>query len=890
MRLAIGFRLGSYEVVSALGAGGMGEVYRARDTRLERLVAIKILPDSFAQDPERLARFQREAKMLAALNHPHIGGIHGLEEANGVSALVLELVEGPTLADRIAQGPIPIDDALPIARQIAEALEAAHEQGIVHRDLKPANVKVRDDGTVKVLDFGLAKALEPAGGSSSVSQSPTITTPAMTQAGLILGTAAYMSPEQAKGKAADKRSDVWAFGCVLYEMLTGRRAFDGEDVSDTLAAVLRGEPDWTAIPRDVPQHVRTIVRRCLEKDRKTRIPEIVVARFMLDDTSGRAAVTSAAQTQAIASRAGRRGWIAAALLGVAFLMASGLAAFFYFRPAPSDQEAIRFRIALPTGGSLPLSYPSPGAPPLAVSPDGRRIAFVALTQNTQRLWIRSLESVEAQELPGTDGASGPFWSPDSRELGFFADGRLKKIDVTGGRPVTLCDAPAPHGGSWSQEGFIIFGSTGKALHRVAAAGGVPTAVTILAPGELTHSKPSFLPDGRHFFYRAFGTTSSGEPIYISSTESTDRAIVIERPDASNVMYAAGYLLFLRGTTLMAQPFDTERLVLTGEPVPVAEQVMTFAAAPIGLFSASETGVLAYVSGTRAGNQLTWFDRSGKALGTLVDSIRFESVELAPDGKRVAIAVRDPAPFTLDIWMVDVARSLQTRFTFDPANEPSAIWSPGADQLAFGSNRSPQPALYFKPSAGPGSERLILASPKRLTPTSWSLDGRFLLYTTEEGPAAADIWVLPLSGEPKPQPYLETNFREEQGRFSPDGRWVASVSNESGRSEVYVTAFPQPGEKSRLSSAGGRLPRWRRDGKEIFYVAANNVVMAAEVNGQGAAFEVGAARPLFEIPSSPGYGYDVAEDGQRFLVNVPADRTSRAPLDVIVNWTAGLKTK
>jgi eukaryotic-like serine/threonine-protein kinase len=535
MALSAGTRLGPYEILAAIGAGGMGEVYRARDTKLNRDVALKVLPEAFTTDPDRLARFKREAHVLAALNHPNIAAIYGFEESDGVRALVLELVEGPTLADHIAKGALHLDEALHIARQIAVALEAAHEQGIIHRDLKPANVKVREDDTVKVLDFGLAKALEPAGISSNASQSPTMTSPAMTQAGIILGTAAYMSPEQAKGRATDKRSDIWAFGCTLYEMLTGKRAFEGENVSDTLAAVLRGEPDWAAFPPGVPPHVRTIVRRCLEKDRKARIPDIAVVRFMLDDANA-TTTTPAALDHTTTRHIGRRGWIAAALLGVGFLTASGLAAFVYFRQTPADERAIRFPIrfpvAMPNGWSLTMPFPSPGAPPVAVSPDGRRVAFVAVRQGIQHLWVRSLDSIAAQELPATEGAGGPFWDPDSRMLAFFAGDKLKRIDITGGRLLTLCDAPLPGGGAWSSEGFILFGSYGKGIQSVAAGGGVPTVVTTLAQGEAAHEKPSFLPDGRHFFYRAYTASAAIGSLYIGSIESTDRTMVKVEADAT----------------------------------------------------------------------------------------------------------------------------------------------------------------------------------------------------------------------------------------------------------------------------------------------------------------------------------------------------------------------
>lgn len=610
--------------------------------------------------------------------------------------------------------------------------------------------------------------------------------------------------------------------------------------------------------------------------------------------SATAAAATAGPLQTSASQVGRRGLIAAAILGVALLTASGLAAFLYFRQAPSDAPPIRFNVTMPDDWSLAVAgFPSPGNPPLAVSPDGRRIAFVAINKGMQRLWVRSLDSREAEELPGTEGAVGPFWAPDSRGLAFFADGRLKKIDVTGGPPVTLCDATGQLGGAWSPEGFILFGSgnTGKGRQRVAAAGGVPTVVTTLAQGETGHTRPSFLPDGRRFFYRVVGPPGGG-PLYVGSIESTERTMVMERPDASNVMYTAGYLLFLRETTLMAQPFDLERLALTGEPVPVAEQVLTLAAPPMAIFSASQTGVLAYQTGARAGYQLTWLDRTGKRLGTIGDAAAgYEVFEMSPDGRRVAVTMLDRTQGTWDIWIVDVARGLRTRFTFDPGREVVGRWSPTGDRFVFSGIRDGQPGLYLKPSTGPVNQETLLVSANRSAPNSWSPDGRFLLYTAEdrrETKPSLGLWILPLSGERKPQPFLQTDFDEASGRFSPDGRLIAYVSNESGRYEVYVTAFPEPGEKWQVSTVGGNFPRWRDDGREIFYVGADNVLMAAEVTGRGAGLEVGAVRPLFELRPTPGgYGYDVGADGQRFLVRVPVQTNSEA-IDVVLNWTAGLR--
>jgi Tol biopolymer transport system component len=883
--MQIGAKLGAYEVIAKLGEGGMGEVYRARDTKLGRDVAIKTLPELFVDNPERVARFEREAQILAALNHPHIAAIYGLEESAGSRFLVLEYVDGESLADRIAKSKtgLGVDEALAIARQIVDALEAAHDKGIIHRDLKPGNVMLTAEGAVKVLDFGLAK--QDAGGpdgSVHLTHSPTISL-AATQAGVILGTAAYMAPEQAKGRASDKRSDVWAFGCVLYEMLTGRRAFDGEDLSDTLAAVLRAEPDWNAFPKSVPDALGVIVRRCLEKDRKTRIPDVAVVRYMLDDAKAAKVAPSGVSAASSSSPRGRRGWVAAGVLGAAFVATASWATFLYLGREPAERAPTRFT----TSPGLLTTAPGINVP-LAVSPDGRKIAFVGLpnASTRRRLFVRPLDSLTAQELPGTDDASGPFWSPDSRFVAFFADGKLKKIDTNGGPAVPLCDAPSPRGGAWSTEGFILFGSlnTGKGLQRVAAGGGVPAPVTTLAEGETGHIRPSFLPGGRHFLYRTLGGV--GGPVYIASIDSPDHSMLIEQPDASNVVYASGHLLFLRERTLMAQPFDAARRALTGEPVPVAEEVATFASPGSAVFSASQNGVLAYQEGGNSNSALAWFDRTGKPLGRLGDAAPYGDVELSPDGGRVAVSVLDQALRTRDIWIVDVARGFKTPFTFDAGDEYSSSWSPDGSRIAFSSQRGRFFDLYVKPSNGAGSEEVLLSDDVRKHPMRWSPDGRYLPYVVSSSLTSADLWILPLTGDRKPFPFVNSNFNEAPGQLSHDGRWMAYVSNESKVPQVWVAPFPSTGAKSLISSAGGTWPRWRADGRELFYLSPDNQMMAASLTIKADVLEVGEVRPLFPTRPMTGsrYAYDVTKDGKRFLVNTTGDQDETAtPITVVVNW-------
>jgi Tol biopolymer transport system component len=888
MAIPSGTKFGFYEVVAQIGAGGMGEVYQAHDTKLGRDVAIKVLPEAFAHDPDRLSRFQREAKLLAALNHPNIATIHGLEQSGGTSYLVMELVPGETLQERVKRdGPVPIEEALAIAKQIAEALEAAHEKGIIHRDLKPANVKLTPEGKVKVLDFGLAKAFEGDATNEDMGNSPTLSR-AATMHGVILGTAAYMSPEQARGKAVDKRTDIWAFGCVLYELLTGEQTFHGEDVTDILAAVVRAEPDWTALPANISPSIRVQLQRCLRKDRRQRTPDAATIRIEIED-----AIAAPKDSDARQATPATRGWrerVAWPAAVTMTLIAIVLAVGFVLR-TPKAPEAIRFFVSPPDTWSL-MGAGTLTTAPVSVSPDGHRIAFLAAGADSKSLlWVRSLDTLTAQALAGTEGALRPFWSPDSRFIGFFAAGKLKKIEVGGGPPITLCDAPEGFGGSWNREGVIIFPPTASsALQKVSAAGGMPTAATKLEQGEVGHRMPFFLPDGQHFFYRAAARgLITGGPIYLASLDSSERKLMLNA-DSSNVLYTQGHLLFLRETTLMAQPFDARRLVLTGEAFPIAEQIQTQGNPLAGVFSASENGVLAYQTGTATDAfKLTWFDRSGKQIGILGEPAIYGDLELSPDGKRASVSIIG-AGQGRDIWIYDVVRGLKTRFTFDPAIQSESIWSPDGSRVVFTSNRKGHFDLYQNASDGSGTEALLLEDNLDKYPESWSPDGRFILYGSNGGPTGNDLYVLSLTGDRKPVPFLKTQFNEFSGRFSPDGRWVAYRSNESGMYEIYVAPFPGPGGKRQISTAGGNWPRWRRDGTEIFYFAPDNKLMVAAVNGKGSSFEVGAVKPLFDTHEWPGtrYPYDVTADGQRFLVNTVPGQASSAPITVVVNWTAGLK--
>jgi Tol biopolymer transport system component len=891
--------------LSPLGAGGMGEVYRARDTKLHREVALKILPEVFASNPDRLARFQREAQLLASLNHPHIAAIYGIEDSNGVRALILELVDGRTLADRIAQGPIPFEEALPIARQIAEALEAAHEQGVIHRDLKPANVKVRPDGTVKVLDFGLAKLAQASGpgldgSDAQAASSPTATSPAMTEMGMILGTAAYMSPEQAKGLAADKRSDVWAFGCVLYEMLTGRRAFRGDDVPDTLAAVLRGQPDWTRLPVDTPRAVARLLRRCLEKDRKARLHDIGDARIELEGVRTEPEPADLTRAPAGARSRERWAWVIAAVSLTAAVALTVPATRHLRETPPSAAPEMRLEITTP-----PTTDPAS----FAISPDGQRLVFVASDDGQSRLWLRSLDAVAAQPLAGTEGALSPFWSPDSRSVGFFDGNRLKRADIGGGLPQTLANVSGiGRGGAWSPDGSILFAPiAGSPLFRLPASGGEAVAVTKLAPLQIGHRYPQFLPGGRQFLFYAGGPPET-RGIYLGSLDApeTRRLTAADtaglyappRPGDAEAFDETGWLFFVRQGTLVARRFDPAREELTDDPVTVADAVGFDTAVNRGAFSVSGTGVVTYRAGAAAGflsgsRQLTWFDRSGKALGTLgpPDENNLLFPRLSPDGRRVA--VNRTVQGNGDIWLLDGVRT--TRFTFDPSIDRNPTWSPDGRRIVFDSNRTGSRKLYQRLASGAGSDELLFESPVGGTPAGWTADERFLLYAVFNDPntrSAYDLWVLPLEGDRKPFAFVNASFEERSGQFSPDGRWVTYTSNESGVDEIYVRPFPgqvSAGAQWQVSTGGGIYSRWSPDGKELFYIAPDGKMMAVPIAVNGAALEAGVPVALFETRIvgggrniSVGRQYDVAADG-RFLINVTTDDAVASPITVILNW-------
>jgi Tol biopolymer transport system component len=879
MSLAPGVRVGPFEIAGAIGAGGMGEVYRARDTRLNRDVAIKVLPADVARDPERVARFHREAQLLASLNHPNIAQIHGVEDVAGSKALVLEYVGGPTLADLVSKGPIPVGEAIGIAQQLVEALSAAHEHGVVHRDLKPANIKLTADGTVKVLDFGLAKAIDPVAGAAStardpafaLSQSPTITSPAATMGGIILGTAAYMSPEQARGKAIDRRSDVWAFGCVLFEMVAGRRPFDGEDVADVLSKVLQRDPDFGAL-RAAPPPLVTLVRRCLEKDRKRRLADIADARFELDAAAAYDAVPSAPL------RARPPGWTAAAALAAAALAGAAGTAF-VTRTGPSMPHTPPISFVL----DVPPEFTELST--VSLSPDGRHVVLNGGAASA--LWLRRVDATGARMLAGTEGAFGPAWSPDSRAIAFTAGGSLKRVDISSGAVTTIL-ATGGLNPAWGTSNTILF-SRGPELYRVSATGGSPTPVLRADQGPFLI--PSFLPDGEQFLLADIRTTTpqrGGVPIYLGSLSSTGKKELLRADSAAH--YANGHILFIRDRMLMAQPFDVSSGSLRGEPATVAENVWP---GYLGMpwLSASEAGVLAFPVRSSPPSQLAWLDRTGKVLSRIAEPGDYSNPRLSPDGTKVAVCLYDRRAWARDIWVFDLTRGTRTRVTQDPADDMNPVWSPDGLAVAFSSDRRGQRDVFRRPADASGEDVLLAGSPQPESVMDWAPDGASIMLNGPFVTGGAGISFAAASSHSEAPARPPLTLAGTSVQFSPDGQWVVFASNRTGRSEIYAALVSGTGGTIPLSTEGGIQPRWSRDGEEIFFLSLDrNRMMAVPLTVQGNTLRPGAARELFPIDVADAVGshlYDVSPDGQRFLVNVRVGPRI-APVTVMINWLEALR--
>jgi serine/threonine protein kinase/Tol biopolymer transport system component len=886
MTIAAGTRLGSYEVSSQIGAGGMGEVYQAHDTKLGRDVAIKVLPEAFAHDPERLSRFQREAKMLASLNHPNIATIFGLEQSNGTSYLVMELVSGETLQERVKSGPLGIEEALKIAVQIAEALEAAHEKSIIHRDLKPANVKVTPEGKVKVLDFGLAKAFAGDATTEDIGNSPTLSM-AATMQGVILGTAAYMSPEQARAKACDKRTDIWAFGCVLYELLTGKQAFYGETTTEILAAVLRGEPDWQALPASTPGKIRDLLRRCLQKEMNKRSRDAGDARIEIEEAL--AAPTTLGATSAFPGTKDWRQFLPWAS-GLVLSVVVGVA-IWNLKPSPSPQPVSRYVITLPPGQQLAGLE---NGPAVTLSPDGTHLAYVARQGGTEQLYLRALDSLEAKPIPNTEGATQPFFSPDGQWVGFFAGGKLNKVSVSGGAALTLANAATPRGASWSSQGTIAFSPTsGSALQQVPDAGGVPQPLTRFEKGDISHRFPEFLPGGKAVLF-------AGGPTGINSINSQVAVQLLVTGERRNLIqgtgphYApSGHLVYAQGGSLMAIPFDSKRLTATGAAVPVVEGVLQSLSSGAAQYSFSATGSLVYVSGdlqSAAQSKLVWVSRNGAEQPAAAPAHVYMAPRLSPDGRRVGLSILDREA---QVWLYDLSRETLTRLTFEGNANLNPVWTPDGKQIAFESNKEGPLNLFWQLADGSGGLERLTTNEYIHAPLSWSPDGQLLAFIEVNLTTGLDIWVLRLSDR-KAQPFLRTPFNEGAPRFSPDGHWLAYISDESGRYEIYVQPYPGPGGKWQISTDGGMDPVWNPNGKELFYRSGDKM-MAVDIVTQPS-FAAGKPRVLFEGQYEPApfpiANYDVSPDGQRFLMLKPSGSAEAAPtqINIVLNWFEELKQK
>jgi len=892
--VVIGSRIGVYDILAKLGEGGMGEVYRARDTKLNRDVALKVLPDLFANDPDRLARFTREAQTLAALNHPNIAHIHGLEESSGVRALAMELVEGDDLSTIIARGPMALADVLPIAKQIADALEAAHEQSIIHRDLKPANIKVRPDGTVKVLDFGLAKALTgSADGSgaqgSDSANSPTLTARA-TQMGMIIGTAAYMAPEQARGRAVDRRADIWAFGVVLFEMLTGRRAFEGDDVSITLASVLKEDPKWASLPGGLPAPLHRLLRRCMEKDPKRRLSSIGDARLELDEQEQSAIAAPATPSVTQPSLASR---IWPVLAGIVATRAVGAFAWPSTASAPTAGGLARLAILPPPGEEL---YPDSAG--VAISPDGTMIAFIvgSVTQTETELWVRSLDSTSARRLDDAKGALLPFWSPDGRRIGFFTESKLKTIAATGGRAEILATAPNARGASWNASNVIIFAPEfAGPVFKIPASGGTPEPVTKIDPArkESGHRFPVFLPDGVHFLYATLPGKAGKFDIFAGSL-ADDSRVLVGAMESAPVYAEPGWLLFARQGVLAAQAFDPVTLKTSGDPIPLADEPSSILDPAISFTagrstSISKNGSLAYFSSPSLNTTATWYDMNGQSTGTLnLPPGHYETATISPDGTQ-AVLVRSTSPSESALWLVDLTRGSASPLSSGPGRNDTPLWSPDGKRVAFAADREGPQNIYVKTIGDASPEQLLFKNDQPFkVARAWSPDLQWITVEQLDSATAQNIWLVPASGTGTPTLLVKGPTRDNGGPISPDGRWMAFVSDDTGRFELYAQAFPTPGPRVPISQQGAVLAWWTKDMRQILFIGADlHTLWRADIQA-GATLHAGTPAKIASFPSSI-VNMDATPNRQKFLAIAP-ERVGIGSVTVVQNWRTALEGK
>ena len=886
MTLESGSKLGRYEIRSKLGAGGMGEVYRARDEKLNRDVAVKILPASLSENGDRLHRFEQEAQAAGALNHPNILAIYDVGTDGAAPYVVSELLEGESLRDRLAHGPVPSRKAIDYATQIARGLAAAHAKGIIHRDLKPDNLFITKDGHVKILDFGLAKLVQPA--TDDLAQTDVATRKVHTDPGTVMGTAGYMAPEQVLGKTVDHRADIFSFGAVLYEMLSGRRAFHRDSAIETLNAILKEEPpELTSTDHAIAPAVERVVWHCLEKSPERRFQSATDVAFALESLSG---VTSHPSQQTLTQHrpiSTLRSWTRERLIWlgicIVLLAATTALAVAYFSRSEPNVRAVRLAFTAPENTTF--------SGDVTVSPDGSHIAFVANNADGQReLWVRSLEADKPELLAGTEGANAPFWSPDSRSIGYFANGKLYRTEIAHGRPQQLCDVREDRGGAWNRDGVILFGGP-EGLQRVSAQGGTPALATKVDAKEEAHRWPFFLPDGHHFVFLADAQTTENHHIRVGSLDTQETQILLSA--VSRIAYAPpGYLLYVNQGALVAHPFDARTLKVTGDPTTVAEHIAEIGENHEFDFSVSENGVLTYQVGSQK-SRLAWYDRTGKKLESVGEPDSYASISLSPDGGRALAGLLDPDGRQSDIWLLDLSRGTKARLTFNPQSDGDPVWSPDGKRIVFTSNRSGDGHihLYDTSVSATGDEQALPTASADDIPTSWSHDGKNILFMRFQNDVPASLWLLSVADR-QMKPLLQSPAYDVSGAaFSPNGRFIAYQSNESGRLEVYVQTFPLSGQKWLISSGGGVVPLWRGDGKELFYLTEDGKVMSAEVKTDSNFGSV-LSKQLFrmDIKRSPGYPYAVAADGSRFLINSPAEASNPAPMIVVFNWPATLNRK